>query len=281
MSYKTILVHVDHSAHAAARIEVAARLARSSEAHLVGAAMTGIAHFFEGDALANGWPVMSADIASLTERADHALANFDAIAASVGVLSYERRLLNDSIEGGLVLQSRYADLVVVSQTDPMQGAFRNQWFDLPAYLMLNCARPLLLIPHGSAVGRFGDRVLLAWDGSAQATRAATSAIPLLRRAGIVTLAVFNSAQHASAHGEQPGADLALYLARHGVQVSVVVRDTGSGDDVGLALLALAAERHCDLMVMGGYGHTRFHEVLLGGVTQTVLTTMATPVLMSH
>ena len=113
----------------------------------------------------------------------------------------------------------------------------------------------------------------------EATRAVTNALPLLTRARHVTLVVFNVSRFNGAHGQEPGADIALYLARHGVKVSVSSQFTEL--DIGNALLSLAADKGADLLVMGSYGHTRFREVLLGGVTQTILKTMTLPVLMSH
>jgi nucleotide-binding universal stress UspA family protein len=94
----------------------------------------------------------------------------------------------------------------------------------------------------------------------------------------VTLAVFNPQQVYGAHGQQPGADLAAFLARHGVELDVVVRQA---DDVGEGLLSLAAEVDADLLVMGCYGHTRFRELLLGGATRSILNRMTLPVLMTR
>jgi nucleotide-binding universal stress UspA family protein len=107
----------------------------------------------------------------------------------------------------------------------------------------------------------------------------TQAIPLMQRAVNVNVALFNAVAGTAEHGEQPGADIALYLARHGVKVDVQQQHTDT--DIGNALLSLAADNNNDLVVMGGYGHTRLREVLLGGVTLTVLKTMTVPVLMAH
>jgi len=101
----------------------------------------------------------------------------------------------------------------------------------------------------------------------------------LRMASVVDVVVFNASAQDEAHGEVPGSDLALYLARHGVSVNVINRRTDI--DIGNALLSLCADQGSDLLVMGGYGHTRFREILLGGATQTVLESMTLPVLMSH
>jgi nucleotide-binding universal stress UspA family protein len=279
MSYKTILVHVDQSKHAAERIKIAAEIAVAENAHLIGTAMTGISRFvYQDSALDITGTILSAQIDSLYENANQALENFDAIAKKMGVLSYDKRLVSDEPEGGLALQARYCDLVVVGQTDPDE-LFSSIVSDLPEYVMLNCARPVLMVPYAGRFAHVGTNALVAWDGSTEATRAITNAIPLLKRARNVTVAVFNPSAQYEVHGEQPGADVALYLARHNIKIDVVQQPTEL--DVGNALLSMAADMGSDLIVMGGYGHTRFREVLLGGVTSTMLKTMTIPVLMSH
>lgn len=279
MSYKTILVHVDQSRHATARIQIAAKIAIAENAHLIGSAMTGISHIMYQDAAVDmAWPVMATEIDNLKERAVQALSEFDAIAMKMGVLSYEKRLVNDDPEGALALQGRYSDLVVISQTDLDETSSRVL-SGLPEYVMLNCGRPVLMVPYAGRFENVGSNVLVTWDGSREATRALTNAIPLLKRAKNVILALFNPNLRFDAHGEQPGADIALYLARHNINVEVLQQRTEL--DVGNTLLSLAADLRSDLIVMGGYGHTRFREVLLGGVTNTILKTMTVPVLMSH
>lgn len=279
MSYKTILVHVDQSEHAAARIRVAAEIAIAENAHLIGAAMTGISRFvYQDSAIDLTMTIVAAHLDALYQRANQALAAFDAIAQELGVLSFERRLVDDDPEGGLCLQARYSDLVIVGQTDP-DDPTSAVVSDLPEYVTLNCGRPVLIVPYTGQFSQIGKHMLIAWDGSREATGAITGAIPLLRRADNVTLALFNPSTQFDAHGEQPGADIALYLARHGIKIEVATQHTNI--DIGDALLSLAADLPSDLIVMGGYGHTRFREVLLGGVTKTVLKTMTVPVLMAH
>jgi nucleotide-binding universal stress UspA family protein len=219
MSYKTILVHVDQSRHAAARIRIAADIALAENAHLIGVAMTGLSRFVSQDSgLDLTRTIVANHIETLHQRAKQALADFDAIAKQMAVLSYEKRLINDDPEGGLSLQARYCDLVVVSQTDPDEP-ISNVISDLPEYVMLNCARPVLIVPYAGQFDHIGDEALIAWDGSMEATRAVTNAIPLLRRAKNVTVALFNPTVQSDVHGEQPGADIALYLARHGIKIS--------------------------------------------------------------
>ena len=278
MSYKTILVHADQSRHADERVRVAARLALVQGAHLVGTAMTGISRYlYQDSSIDLTRTVVAMHMDALYQRASESLARFEAVATAAGAPTCERRLVDDDPEGGLALQARYADLVVVSQADPGDASSRLIP-RLPEYVMLNSARPVLVVPYAGSFDQVGDNVLVAWDAGIEATRAVTSAIPLLKRARRVTIAVFNPNPF-DAHGEQPGADIALYLARHGVNIEVSLQQTGI--DVGNAMLSMAADRQSDLIVMGGYGHARFREMLLGGATATLLRTMTVPVLMSH
>jgi nucleotide-binding universal stress UspA family protein len=276
MSYKSIVVHADQSPHAAQRLRVAARLANEAGAHLIGAAMTGVSRFLYQDASIDlTRTVLAIQMESLHAQAERSLEAFDAAAAAAGVLSYERRLLDDDPTGALAQQARYADLVVVSQTD-LDDPHGRLFPDLPEYVVLNGGRPVLVLPYAGRFDDFGRHALLAWDGSIEATRATANALPMLRKAAKVSVAVFNPGLD---HGQQPGADIALYLARQGVEVNVLVQPTSL--DVGNALLSVAADIQADLLVMGGYGHTRFRELLLGGVTANILRTMTMPVLMSH
>jgi nucleotide-binding universal stress UspA family protein len=196
------------------------------------------------------------------------------------VQSYERRLIDDDTLNAMVTQARYADLVVVSQCDPADSA-AGQLEVLPEHVALYGGRPVLVLPYAGKFERIDRHALVAWDGSRAAIRAVTDAVPLLRRSGKVTLAIFNPESQYGVHGEQPGADMALYLARHGVNVEVLVQNTPQGLDVGNALLSLSADLGIDLLVMGAYGHLRWRELVLGGVTRTIMRTMTVPVLMAH
>lgn len=279
MSYRTILVHVDPSKRTPERVALAAQLAMSEDAHLVGAAMTGLTQFiYQCGAVDPSAGFVAPDLSFLNECADLALAGFTAQVERLGVRSWEARRLDEDAEAGLALQARYADLVVVGQPEAGEDG-PGIIATLPEYVLLNSMRPVLVLPRVGHFEHTGRHALLAWDGSLEATRALTAAIPLLRRAALVTLAVFHPSTHNSVHGEVPGADIALYLARHGVKVEVSERP--AADDIGEAILSLAAELDADLIVMGGYGHARLREMVLGGATSTVLRAMTVPVLMAH
>ena len=278
MTYRTILVHADLSRNAAQRIRFAATLARTFDAHLVGGAMTGVSRFLMPGSITMGGPMIADQVELMRDSAERALIQFDALADQAGITSFERRLVHDDFDGGMALQARYADLVVVSQTDP-EESLPGGWDDLPEYVLLNTVRPVLVLPCTGRWEHTGNNALVAWDGSMEATRAVTAALPLLQTAARVTVVVFNAQSRCGAHGAEPGADLALFLSRHGVAVEVCASSTRR--DAGSALLSMAAETGADLLVMGGYGHTRFREMLLGGVTETILRQMTLPVLLSH
>lgn len=279
MSYKTILVHVDQSRHVERRIRAAAAIANAENAHLIGIALTGVSRFVYKAGTANLQDAsLKAHMDFLHVRANAALAQFEQTARQMGVQSFEQRLVDDDAGTGVSLAARYADLVVIGQTDPQEPS-PSVMAGFPEYVMMNCGRPVLMVPYAGEARLAPQRILVAWDASMEATRAVTCATPLLKRASNVDLAVFNPQEQGDAHGAQPGADIALYLTRHGVNVNVTQQDTEI--DVGNALLSLAAERGSDLIVMGGYGHSRLREIMLGGTTRTVLESMTVPVLMAH
>jgi nucleotide-binding universal stress UspA family protein len=276
MRYKTIVVHVDRSEHSEERMRHAARLAARADAHLVGSAFSGIARHADPQAEMILALTAPREAAALRQHNEQALNRFEAIAAAEGVASIEHRLLDDDPAGGLVLQARYADLVVVSQTDLDDPAAAHLAGPLPAQVVLGSGRPVLIIPHSGHFATIGSRAIVAWDGSIEATRAVYAALPLLQQANGVAIITFRPS---AAAGPAPGADLALYLARHGVQCKV--HDEPLAIHAGAELLSRAADLQCDLIVMGGYGHARLRELILGGVTETILGSMTAPVLMAH
>ncbi|HZW13983.1 MAG TPA: universal stress protein [Noviherbaspirillum sp.] len=281
MGYKTILVHADESRHTPKRMKLAARLAMECDAHLIGVAATALpGTFYLPGVVGESAVTVTAYLDYLRERADGTLMEFESIAQKMGLSSYEKRIVNDEAGAGLCLQARYSDLVVVGQTDP-EEALPALRAGFPEYVVMNSGRPVLVVPYAGEFEQLGKRVLVAWDASMEATRAVTAAIPFLRKSELVQVVVFDSKSRANAHGEQPGADIALWLSRHGIKVDVSQQTTANDIDTGNALLSYATDFNADMLVMGGYGHSRFREILLGGVTKTVLESMTVPVLMAH
>lgn len=279
MSYKTILVQADQSAQCIDRINMAAALADAERAHLIGTAMTGISRIvFETGVYNQHDPAFTHHVRALREYADKSLEAFEHAVEKYPGLSTESRLLDDDAVGGISLQARYADLVVIGQFDA-SAVVPGLLPSFPESVVMNTVRPVLVLPSIYHFTALPSHAVVAWDGSMHATRAIAGALPLLRRAGKASLAIFNPAKHPDVHGDQPGADMALYLSRQGINVDVMVRDIHT--DTGEALLSLCADEGADLLVMGAFGHTRFRELLLGGAARAVLASMTVPVLMAH
>jgi nucleotide-binding universal stress UspA family protein len=277
--YKTILVHVDGSAGLAARLEVAAALAARHAAHLVGSAVTGIApqdYLMLGASPMGALPAADYDL--LREHAAQQLQAFTAAMQRLGVASWEQRIINDDAEHALMLQSAYADLLVLSPGTP-PGTRARLTAGLAGYVALHCTRPVLVVPDGYGKQQVGSVAVVGWDASSEACRAVAAALPLLRQAASVKVAVINPDSLTQTHGESPGADLATYLARHGVPVEVVREHSTLG--AAPALLGLARDVGADLLVAGAYGHSRYREWLIGGATASLLDDASIPLLLAH
>jgi nucleotide-binding universal stress UspA family protein len=281
MTYKTIAVHVNESHHLKSRISLAAALAKEHDAHLVGVATTAIQAFFYAPGLEGyGAEELSALMNFSKEGALTALAVFEEFARSAGLNAFEQRLLEDETGRALCLQARYSDLLVVGQEDP-EETLSAPMTDALQYVITHSPAPVLFVPYAGKFASAPKRVVIAWNASIESARAVVAALPFLCAAQVVQLAVFNGEQDPLAHGALPGADIALFLARHGVKVEVSQQTTADGADIGNALLSHLSDFGADLLVMGGFGHSRFREMVLGGVTRSILKTMTVPVLMAH
>ena len=237
----------------------------------------------------------------LRERGRRALADFAPQLHALGVHSFEERVLDDEPGTGLALVARHADLAIVGQALPEGRGTGPAAF--PAEVLTESGCPVLVVPFTarprgsisvtpSGVASAGSptpgrHVLVAWNASKEAARAVREALPLLARAERVTVAIVDADLRPAAFGDTPGAEVLAWLARHGISADVQVRQTvrqgllKRPGDVGEALMGLAGETGSDLVVLGAYGHSRFRETLLGGITRTVLETMTVPVLMAH
>jgi nucleotide-binding universal stress UspA family protein len=277
MSFETILVYLDKTVRTNERIKIAANIAVANNAHLVGTAMIGISTVgFEDKNTVHPDPKTTKHIKFLADRATQIVVNFESKAQRIGVPFLEGRVVDGDANTGVVLQARYSDLTVIGQTNTSEPSHEVKR-DFPECVVLNSGRPVLIVPCVGEFENVGKKVLISWDASREATRAINDAIPLLKRAEIVQIAVFNA--NTKPFGDQPGHDIALYLARHGIKVEVL--ENINTQNVGRAILSLVTDLSSDLLVMGCYGHSRIREKLLGGVTRTILENMTIPVLMSH
>jgi len=281
--YKTIVVHVDGSPEQDARVRAGALLANLFDAHLIGSAATGISWFDYSLLIGSmGAPMMpESDFSGMRAAVRARLDEFGVAVQRRGVASFETRMLEDDARFALLLESRYADLVVVSrESEPIAvPGVPAQARALPEYIALHGARPVLVVPPGWQERAFPGTVVVGWDGSMQAIRAISAALPLLQQADAVKLTLINPDAMADIHGEEPGADMALHLARHGVKIDVVLeRARGATGD---ALMGVARREGAGLLVAGAFGHSRYREFVLGGVTRSLLAASATPLLLAH
>jgi nucleotide-binding universal stress UspA family protein len=170
--------------------------------------------------------------------------------------------------------ARNYDLSVVGQEEPEN--------DLPEGLIIEAAlfdsgRPVLIVPYIKKTGIKLDHVMLCWDGSRNAARAIGDAMPFLKQAATIDVVTVDAKER---RNSIRGAQIAEHLARHGLKIDLQPI-IAPNNDVASVVLSLAAESETDLIVMGGYGHTRLREFILGGATRGMLERMTVPVLMSH
>ena len=272
MTYKTILVHVDETPRRGERLQLASALAARFDAHLVALFALGAARI-PSYALAEAGPL----IRDIEERRRGQAARIaeqefrDAERRGGG--KSEWRISTQDAAAAVRLSARYCDLVVLGQSEPGDGLRRA----LAEEVILGAGRPVLMVPYAGRFPDSGKRVLVAWNASPEAARAVTGALPLLAAAKSVEVVAFGNGGD---HGELPGADLALFLARHGVKATAARQDA-NGVDIGSQILSRAADNDADLIVMGAYGHSRMRELALGGATRALLDSMTVPVLMAH
>lgn len=276
MPYKTVLVHIDNGKRAATRLDIACRLAKLSDAHLIGLHALTVVRVPSYAMIEGGVQIREVHERMLAESEAKAAKLFDQAVKAAGLTKSEWRVTRRDAVDAVPLHGRYADVLVIGQPSETDGSGVEP--DFAERLLFAAGRPALIIPYAGEFPSVGTRVLVAWNASREATRAVTDAIPLLREAKQVDVIAFNPKD--APHGEVPGADIGLYLARHGIKVTVS-QQTAEDVDVGNQLLSRAADLDSDLIVMGAWGQPRIKELVLGGATRTILKSMTVPVLMSH
>lgn len=281
MSYKDLLVALDATPAARERLDLAAAVAERFSAHLVGLyplpvpEVPGHLGYYDP-------ALIDPLFAELREKARTVAADMREVfdrAAGLRRISAEWRQIPEGADADPALHARYADLSIIGQLDP--DLVENELLrPRPEQIALSSGRPVLVVPYAGHFTDIGRRVVVAWNATREAARAVGDAMPLLASAELVTVLTIDAREGPGAHGELPGADVALHLARHGVKAQVE-RTVSAGLPVGEVLLSRLADLGADLLVMGAYGHSRMRELLLGGVTRSVLRSMTVPVLMSH
>ena len=252
-------------------------LAAGFSAHIAGVAFI-YEPIIPGDML-GGIPTDLIEVQREENRktAEAAVDRFEA-AAKAAAVSAETRVVDASLAGAADLFGRIArrfDMAVVGQARREQGASEELLIE---GALFGSGRPVVVVPYTQQEGLRLDRILICWDGSRPAARAIADAIPLLSRAKTVDIVVVIGERDKS--GEITGRNMRRHLARHGIETEIK-HITASGGVAQNAILAHAAETGATFIVMGGYGHSRLREFILGGVTRGILKSMPVPVLMSH
>ena len=274
---KDIVVNLSVGERANAAGDYAVSVAAAFDAHLAG-----IAFLYDPIVPVSGAGYIPADVIEMQERdnaaaAKSAIDRFLAAGNRAGIMP-EPLTLSASLAGVGNQFGRLArrfDLSIVGQAEPETSAAEDM---IAEAALFESGRPVIVVPYIQKAPLKLDHVMLCWDGSRAATRAIADAMPLLERAGRVEVVIVSN--EAGKEDEIEGADMGAHLARHGLNVDV--KRTILGDiDVADVILSHAADAGTDFIVMGGYGHSRLREFVLGGVTRSILRAMTAPVLMSH
>ena len=281
MAYKDIVVVLDDTEACRERVDVALRLAAHHEAHLVGLFVLAFGYIPTFAEAQIPQEVFEQRRKTAEAARTRVRRTFETQSRNSGV-TVEWRTVDDDVLAAVNLHSRYADLTVVGQFDPRASAAYGAAADLAEHLVLGSGRPVLAVPYSGHFPTLGTRVMVAWDASREAARAVADALPVLSDATSVSTLSINpeSGDAAGTHGDLPGADIALHLARHGIKVEAQQLQTRDVSPANM-ILSRAADESIDLLVMGAYGHARVRELVLGGVTREVMRQMTVPVLMSH
>ncbi len=221
--------------------------------------------------------LIQAQRAESEKAAAAAITGFEETARLAGV-SFETRLFHAPLVDAVEMFGRIArryDFSVVPQEEPDTPPGRDMIIEAALF---QSGRPVVIVPYIQKDGLKLDRVTVCWDGSRNAARAVADAMPILQKAKSVEVVVVIGAHGKSK--ELPGADIAHHLARHGLKVELAEL-VADDIDVPNTILSHAADVGTDFIVMGGYGHSRWREFVLGGATRAMLSSMTVPVLMSH
>ncbi len=274
---KDIVVNLTIGVERDAAANYAVSLASIFKAHLVG-----VAFVYDPKASANlivGIPaeLIDAQRAATKHLANEAVVRFEALAKQAGVMTESQMI---DVAPGHVGDTfgrlaRSFDLSVIRQAEPNKA---EQEVPIIEGALFESGRPVIVVPYVQMQGAKFNRVMVGWDGSQTAARAIGDAMPVLERAKMIE--IFTVVAGPTKNTELPGIDIGQHLSRHGLKVEVK-RIPAEGINVPEAILSHAADISADFMVMGGYGHSRLREYVLGGATRGILASMTLPTLMSN
>lgn len=275
---KNLLVHIPSERLMRPVVDGAISLAVARAAHLdavsVGYESANIGLAVDGGAAVA--TVFEMERERALARANAALAVFEAEASNAGLTYGVQALTGLPVDAAATVSAsaRLYDLTIVQQPDPDRDTFDNT---MPQEILFQSGGPVLFIPNTHKGPFEPRRIGIAWDGSRLAARAVRDAASFLTRAHAIIIISINESQEPT---NASAAVLATHLARHGL-VAQIERASADHADIQPIMLSIAADSGIDMIVMGGYGHSRWQERILGGVTRGMLQSMTVPTLMSH
>ncbi|MBZ0217644.1 MAG: universal stress protein [Fimbriimonadaceae bacterium] len=280
MTYRTILVHLGAPRHVAGTLGLAIELAKRNEAHLVGLHVTPVAQLYGGFEAQIPADIIAMQDERFQEIAGEIEKTFTKMTGKEGISAEWRctKPKGKALSEEIVDHARRADLVIATQEDPEEESLAE--LGVAEQLMLGAGRPVLVVPYTGSYSSVGENIMIAWNASREAARATFDAMPFLKQAKRVEVLWANPAAANPDDMSIAGSEIAKSLSRHGIRVEAA-HSINKQISIGDELLSRLADHSIDLLVMGGYGHSRFREYVLGGATRHILQHMTVPVLMSH
>jgi len=281
MQYRTILLHLNDERRVGHLIKTALTLSRSGGVHVIGLYVMPSAIPPPDLVGLFATTLMEDQLSSYREQEHRIKLVFDAKIKGATDITHEWRTDDSSFDAdvadAVINHARTADLIIVSQ------AGQNPWIDdVPERVALESGRPVLVVPQEGDFDEIGKDVTIAWKPTKEATRAVFDALPILKDARRVRILTVTESGGSSPDGSNrtSGDELASSLLRHGILAET---ETVAQDDLSIAnrLLVHTRRTYQDLIVMGVYGHSRFREFILGGVSRDVLQNTTVPVLLAH
>ncbi len=273
MAFKSLLVYLDNDLKCADRVTTAASLSHCLNAHLAGVYIMQTIELYAYHQTYIPMGAYESMLALANEKRDLAKTEFTKTMTAENI-NAEFRTTEGRFINTLDVQSRYADLLVLPQRLVGDSDFSPE-FNI-ADILLSVACPMLVLPESDgqpSLTRLPQRVMIAWDGSRESARALRDALPLLAETKNVDVVSVSS-------NETEATDIALHIARHGIETQVHLVE-GSSNDAGETLINQAMYLNSELIIMGAYGHSRMREQILGGTTRHMLENSQLPLLFSH
>lgn len=280
MGYQTILAVLDSEHNVGPVADFAIELARTFSGHVIGLRAETLATVPLIAPMEIPDPTAIEAIQSIAQEETRKIERAFRTRMDASGISYEWRTFVSPSGAGAhsVLETaRICDVIVARQNDARREEDNSA--DLETFIM-ESGRPVLLLPYAIARVTPVRRALIAWNGSKEAARAAFDALPLLQKADNVEIFSVDPPEGPRQTPEFAGADLAAALTRHGVKVNLHT-ESNCPIPVAEAIENRLSDEDVDLLVMGGYGHSRWWEMLFGGVTRSLLDTMTAPTLLSR